>query len=100
MPLKVVTISDGFESSTVPSVVVPGILSNTTFYVTLNNFDIVNGYVVIPEEPTVPLEVQLSWNGIAQFYSQDFTVSGSNLYFESRLAPLLLNGDELIISYK
>jgi hypothetical protein len=100
MALKIVTISDGFESATVPSIVVPGVLSNTTYFHTLTNFDIVNGYISIPETPTTPAEVGLSWNGINQFYSQDYTISGANLVFQSRLSPLLLDGDELIIIYK
>lgn len=100
MALKIVTISDGFESATVPSIVVPSVLSNSTYYATLSGLDIVNGYVTIPVEPTAPTEVQLVWNGISQFYTQDFTVVGSSLFFQSRLSPLLLEGDEVTIIYK
>lgn len=100
MSLKIVTISDGFESSTVPSIVDPTILSNTSYYYTITNFDIVNEYVVIPEEPTTPSQVVLSWNGIVQSYGDDFTVSGPNLYFEPGLLSLLVNGDKILIIYK
>lgn len=100
MALKIVTISDGFESATVPSIVVPSVLSNSTYYATLSSLDLVNGYVTIPVEPTTPTEVQLVWNGIGQFYTQDFTVSGTSLFFQSRLSPLLLEGDEITIVYK
>jgi hypothetical protein len=100
MALKIVTISDGFESATVPSIVVPSVLSNSTYYATLSSLDLVNGYLTIPVEPTAPTEVQLVWNGIGQFYTQDFTVVGSSLFFQSRLSPLLLVGDEVTIIYK
>jgi hypothetical protein len=100
MALKIVTISDGFESATVPSIVVPSVLSNSTYYATISSLDLVNGYLTIPVEPTAPTEVQLIWNGIGQFYTQDFTVSGSSLFFQSRLSPLLELGDEITIIYK
>lgn len=100
MALKIVTTSDGFESATVPSIVVPSVLSNSTYYATLSSLDLVNGYLTIPVEPTAPTEVQLVWNGVNQFYTQDFTVVGSSLFFQSRLSPLLLEGDEITIIYK
>jgi hypothetical protein len=76
------------------------VLSNSTYYATLSSLDLVNGYLTIPVEPTAPTEVQLVWNGIGQFYTQDFTVVGSSLFFQSRLSPLLLVGDEVTIIYK
>lgn len=99
MALKIVTISDGFESSTVPSVVTPAAQTVIT-YGTLTGTDISNGYLTLGAAPSSPNQTTFSWIGINQFYGTDFSVSGAQLSFLARLIGHgLQSGDEFIITY-
>jgi hypothetical protein len=99
MALKIVTISDGFESSTIPNISVPTVATSVTVYGELTAPQILAGKVVLPTTPENPTQAIMMWSGISQFYGKDFNVSGTDLNFLSRLLPLLEVNDEIIILY-
>jgi hypothetical protein len=99
MALKIITISDGFESSTVPAISLPTATVMTTVYGELTGPQIISQNIVLPTAPQNPSQTMLIWLGITQFYGKDFSVSGSNVTFLSRLLPLLAPTDEIVILY-
>ena len=99
MALRIVTISDGFESSTVPSIGLPTVTGITTLNKTLTGPEILAASVTLSTTPTKPTETTLYWSGISQYYGTDFTVSGSTVTFLSRLLTLLSINDEITIQY-
>jgi len=99
MALKIITISDGFESAAVPTIGLPAAQSISTIFVTLTAPQVSAGFITLPTPPTKPTETFMEWRGIGQTYGLDYSVSGSTLTFLFRLLPLMLNGDEIIIIY-
>lgn len=97
MTFRVVTISDGYESATVPAVALPGGIESQVFYRTLTSGEASSGTIVLPSVPNYEQRTLLTWNGIVQFYGQDFQVFGTQLQIQSRLLSLLQSGDEIVI---
>jgi PBP1b-binding outer membrane lipoprotein LpoB len=98
MSLKIVTISDGFGSATVPSIVDP--VAGVVKHITLTNTDITNGYAMLDTAPSDPQSSVLSWQGLVQVYTLDYTLSGSQVNFNSNLLTKLESGDVLTLYYQ
>lgn len=99
MALKLITISDGFESSSVPAINLPTVERVQTFHYVLTASDIFLGYVVLPAVMLFPAETVLLWEGINQEYGVDFNASGNQVFFLSGLLPTLLVGDNITIIF-
>jgi len=99
MALKIITISDGFESSSVPAISLPTVERVQTFHYTLTSTDIINGYVSLPATMLFPTETVLLWQGINQTYGVDFNCSVDKVYLLSPFNSFLLNGDFLTIIF-
>jgi hypothetical protein len=99
MALKIVTISDGFESSFVPSIILPSVQSTTTIFISVTAPQLIAGNITLPSLPLKPIETQMSWKGIDQFYGLDYSVSGSVLTLLSNLLPEMAISDRIKICY-
>lgn len=99
MALKVVTISDGFESSSVPAVNLPTVVSTGGFYKLITAPEIIAQKIVLPIAPTKPTEAVLFWAGVTQYYGTDYTVSGTNLNLLTRLLNTISPNDEIVVIY-
>jgi hypothetical protein len=99
MPLKIITISDGFESSAVPAVSLPSVERVQTYHYDLVPVDIINGFVLLPTTPQFPTEAVLLWNGVNQTYGVDFNCSTNKIFFLAGLTSFLLPGDKLTILF-
>jgi hypothetical protein len=99
MALKIITISDGFESSSVPAINLPSIERVQTFHYTLTGTDIINGYVTLPTTTIFPTETVLMWNGINQRYGTDFNCSTNKVFFLAGLSSFLLPSDNVTIIF-
>jgi hypothetical protein len=89
---------DGFISSNTPSVISIVAINVETF--TLSALDISNGYVTLSVAPDRPETVQVDWNGIAQYETVDYTVTGTQIDFEPSLLGLMVAGDIVKVSYQ
>lgn len=98
MSLKIVNISDGFGSATVPSIVDP--VAGVVTHITLTVTDISNGYATLSTAPSDPSSSVLSWQGLVQVYNLDYTLSGSQVNFLSNLLTKLESGDVLTLYYQ
>ena len=57
--------------------------------------------LTLASTPAVPNKVTLVWEGVTQFYGDDFTVSGNTLSWSGTdLDDKLASGDRLVITYK
>ena len=99
MALKIITISDGFESLAVPAISLPTVERVQTFHYTLTSTDILNGYVQLPATTLFPTETVLLWEGVNQEYAVDFNCVTDKVYLLAPLNSLLLNGDFLTIIF-
>lgn len=97
MTFRIVTISDGYESANVPAVALPGGIEPQTVYKTLTSGEASTGTITLSAVPNYEQRTLLTWNGIVQFYGQDFQVFGTQLQIQSRLLSLLQTGDEIVI---
>jgi hypothetical protein len=98
MPIKIVSISDGFASSSVPSVVDPQ--GAQVFNISLTSQVILAGEINLPATPNAPTQSILIWQGVGQQYGADFEIQGTKLVFLSRLLNLLLPNDFLVLYYQ
>jgi hypothetical protein len=99
MALKIITISDGFESSVVPSIILPSVQSTTTIFISATSTQLISGNINLPSLPLKPAETQLIWIGIGQTYGLDYSVSGTILTLLSNLLPKMSISDSLTIVY-
>lgn len=99
MALKIITISDGFESASVPAIGLPTVERTQVYHYTLTSPDIINGFIVLPITPSFPTETVFLWSGVNQVYGVDFNVSTDKLYFLSGISSLLLPNDFLTIIF-
>lgn len=97
MTFRVVTISDGYESALVPAISLPGGIETQVFYRTLTSGEASTGTLTLSSVPNYETRSKLTWNGIVQFYNQDFEVFGTQLQIKARLLSLLQTGDEIVI---
>ena len=98
MAIKIVSISDGFASQAVPSVVDPQ--GAMVFHGTLTPAQVAAGEIVLPTAPNNPNQAILIWQGVGQQYGADFEVQGTKLVFFSSLLSLLLPGDFITLYYQ
>jgi hypothetical protein len=99
MTLRVVTISDGFESSTVPSVV--DVVGTRTQAYELTSGEVIAKKVLLSVAPGSPGSLVLSYNGIIQYPGKDFIVSGAEIIFDGyNMGPDIAIGDEIIATYQ
>jgi hypothetical protein len=98
MSIKIITISDGFGSETVPSITDP--VASQVFHYTLTSTDITNTYVQLPVAPNNPNSGMLYWLGISQQYGADFNLTGTRLYFLPNLLPKLTATDFISLYYQ
>ena len=82
MSLKIITVSDGFGSETVPSITDPAV--SQTFHHVITIGDITSGSLTLPVESRDPLSGMLYWIGVGQSYGVDFDITGSTLNFLPR----------------
>lgn len=99
MSLKIVTISDGFESSSVPAINLPTIERVQTFHYALTTSDVINGFVILPAAMLFPTETVLLWEGISQTYGEDYTAAGNKVTFIGSFASLILPTDNITIVF-
>lgn len=99
MSLKIITISDGFESSSVPAINLPTVERVQTFHHVLTTSDVINGYVTLPADMLFPSETVLLWEGISQTYGEDFTGFGNKVTFVGGFAGLILPTDNITIIF-
>lgn len=99
MALKIITISDGFESASVPAIGLPTVERTQVYHYTLASLDIINGFVILPITPSFPTETVLLWSGVNQVYGVDYNVSGDKLYFLAGISSLLLPNDFVTILF-
>lgn len=99
MTLRVVTISDGFESSTVPSVV--DVVGTRTQTFELTSGQVIAKKVVLSVAPGSPSSLVLSYNGVVQFPGKDFIVTGSEIIFDGyNMGTDITIGDEIVATYQ
>jgi len=98
MSLKIVTVSDGFGSATVPSVVDPS--SDRVQHITVSALNISQGYVTLAFISANPTSSMLSWKGVVQTYGADYDITGVRLNFLPRLLTEMAVGDELVLYYQ
>lgn len=98
MSLKIITVSDGFGSETVPSVVDPA--TSQVVHKSLTQGEIDLGYVVLPVAPQHPETGTLSWLGVGQQLGSDFEINGMRMDFLSSLQEKLSAGDYITIQYQ
>jgi hypothetical protein len=97
MTFRIVTISDGYESANVPAISLPGGVEPQVVYKSLSASEASTGLITLSAVPNYEERSKLSWNGIVQFYGQDFEVFGTQLQIKARLLSLLQTGDEIVI---
>jgi hypothetical protein len=98
MSLKIVTVSDGFGSETVPSITDP--VATQVFHHTLTALDISRGYVTLSVAPNNPNSGILSWMGVGQQYGADFDITGVRLNFLPKLLSLMSPSDYITLYYQ
>lgn len=99
MTLRVVTISDGFESSSVPSVA--DVVGTRTQVFELSSGEVIAKKVTLSVAPGNPSSLVLSYNGITQFPGKDYIVTGAEVIFDGyNMGPDIAIGDEIIATYQ
>jgi hypothetical protein len=98
--IKIVTISDGLSSATVPSIVDPNVSS--TRKITLDSTEALTGTVTLPAAAINPENSFMSWLGVVQVYGadKDYTISGTTLTIQARLLSKLAEGDDIVLNYQ
>ncbi len=83
------------------AIIAEAVASVTVEYRTLSPGEATAKSLTLSSTPSAPSEVTLAWEGVAQFYGDDFTVSGSTLSWSGTdLDDKLVSGDRLVITYK
>jgi hypothetical protein len=97
MSIKIIQISDGFESAAVPSIT--DVQGSQVLNLVLTAQNISNGYVLLPTSSSNPTGSLLLWQGIGQQYGVDYEVNGVQLSFLSPLLTILNTNDFISIYY-
>lgn len=98
MGIKIVNISDGYSSATVPSVVDPNV--SATRQVSLSGAEVASGVITLPAAALNPENSFLSWLGVVQVYDVDYSISGTTLTILAPLLSLVEAGDVLVLNYQ
>jgi len=99
MAIKIITISDGFESALIPSIVSPAAQGLYVVFLQLTSPQLAFGTITLPTIPYDPTETIVVWLGIGQTYGEDYTVSGSSITLLPNLLDHMTIGDNLTITY-
>lgn len=97
--LRRVDFSDGFTSSSTPSVTsVVGIQVGTH---NVNFTTLVNGFFTLPSTPSLPATFSMSWQGVEQYENEAFVLIGDKVQLNGySIFDFLEVGDIVKFSYQ
>jgi hypothetical protein len=99
MSMRIVTVADGYESSSVPGVA--DIVGIRVYPRTLTTPEFNSKSMLLSITPGIASTVMVHWQGVLQTPDEDFYVDGAYIKWDTKnLDAVIAAGDKLNISYQ